>query len=330
MHHRFRNLLVSKFGDPRACLQRRIVLLCVLSASTFAPTVFPAPAQPPVPLPAPKAPATPAKGADYVGELSAKLEPTRVVTYKKVGDRELRLNIFEPEGFKPADRRACFLTIHGGGWTGLSPRRQYPFAAHFAARGMVGISVEYRLVRPDSGSTVFDCVRDGRSAVRYVRSHAAQLGVDPGRIAVNGGSAGGHVAAGTALFDGVDEPGEDRTVSCVPDALVLYFPVIDTSSEGYGNAKIGARWEELSPLHHVRAGLPPTIIFHGTGDTTTPFKGAQAFHDAMLKAGNRCELVVNDGGAHGYLMRTKELYEEALRKTEAFLSSTGILKDAAR
>jgi acetyl esterase len=267
-----------------------------------------------------------ASSADHVGQIAAQLEPTRVVVYKRVGDRELHLNVFEPQGCKPTDRRACFLTIHGGGWTGLDPRRQYPFAAHFAKLGMVGISVQYRLAKSGSGTTVFDCVRDSRSAMRYVRAHAAEFGVDPRRIVANGGSAGGHLAAGTALFDGVDEPGEDTSVSCVPDALVLYFPVIDTSKEGYGNGKIGARWREISPLDRVHSGVPPTIIFHGTGDTVTPFKGAQAFRDAMLKAGNRCELVVNEGGAHGYLMRDRASYEETLHKTEAFLASLGFLK----
>ena len=267
------------------------------------------------------------RAPDAVDEISAKLEPARTVVYKKIGGRELRLDVFEPEGMKPADRRSCFITIHGGGWVNGAPRRQYPFADHFARAGMVGISVEYRLVKPDSGSTVFDCVKDGRSAVRYVRTHASDFGIDPQKIIVNGGSAGGHVAAGTALFDGVDEAGEDTSVSSVPNALVLFFPVIDTSKEGYGNSKIGGRWQEISPLHHVRPGVPPTIIFHGTGDTTTPFKGAQAFRDAMLKVGNRCELVVNDGGAHGYLMRKQELVKETLARTDTFLASLGLLKE---
>ncbi len=266
-----------------------------------------------------------AKTLDYVGQLAAGLEPTRVVVYKQVGQRELRLNVFEPEGHRATDRRACFLTIHGGGWTGLEPRRQYPFAAHFARLGMLGISVEYRLARPGSSPTVFDCVQDSRSALRYVRRHAADLGIDPQKIVANGGSAGGHLAAATALFDGLDEAGEETSVSCTPHALVLYFPVIDTSPAGYGNAKIGARWQELSPLHHVRPGLPPTIVFHGTGDTVTPFAGAQAFHDAMRKAGNRCELVVTEGAAHGYLMRDGALYDQTLRQTEAFLASLGYL-----
>ena len=272
--------------------------------------------------------AAPAKAAslDYVGQLAAKLEPTRVVVYKKVGDRELQLNVFEPEGHRPSDRRACFLSIHGGGWTGLAPRRQYPFAAHFAKLGLVGICVQYRLAKPGSGPTVFDCVKDSRSAMRYVRAHAAELGVDPQKIIANGGSAGGHLAAGTALFDGVDEAGEDTSVSCVPNALVLCFPVIDTSTAGYGNARLGPRWREISPLHRVRPGVPPTIIFHGTGDTVTPFQGAQAFRDAMLKAGNRCELVATEGAAHGYLMRDRAHYEATLRQTEAFLASLGLLE----
>jgi dipeptidyl aminopeptidase/acylaminoacyl peptidase len=101
--------------------------------------------------------------------------------------------------------------------------------------------------------------------------------------------------------------------------------VIDTSKEGYGNAKIGERWKELSPAHQVRAGLPPTITFHGTGDTVCPFKGAQLFHDAMLQAGNRSELVVNEGGVHGYVMRTQPLFEECLKKADAFLRSLGLL-----
>ena len=273
--------------------------------------------------PEPKPKRTP---TDYVAQLAAPLTATREVVYKKVADRELHLHIFNPEGWKATDKRACFITIHGGGWTGGEPKRMYPFADHYAKLGLVGISVQYRLYSPKTETTVFDCVKDARSAVRYVRAHAAELGVDPQKIIVSGGSAGGHLAAATAIFDGVDEAGEDTKVSPVPNALVLLFPVIDTSKEGYGNAKIGERWKELSPAHNVRASLPPTITFHGTGDTTTPFKGAQIFHEAMLKAGNRSELVVNEGGAHGYLMRTQPLYDECLSKSDAFLTLLGMME----
>jgi len=266
------------------------------------------------------------KPLDPVAQLAAKQEPTRQVVYKEIAGRELHLHIFEPKGLKPTDLRPCFLTIHGGGWRGGEPRRMYPFAAHFAELGMVGISMEYRLVTTKGTNTVFDCVKDGRSAMRYIRAHAAELGIDPKRIVVSGGSAGGHVAASTALFDGVDEPADNVKISSVPNAMVLYFPVIDTSAEGYGNKLIGARWQEISPADQVKPGLPPTLILHGSGDKTTPFKGAVKFHEAMLKAGNRCELTVNEGGPHGYLMFDGALFNDALIQTELFLRSLGWMK----
>ena len=177
--------------------------------------------------------------------LAASMEPTRKIVYKTVDDCSLALHIFEPEGHQKTDRRPVFLTIHGGGWTGQEPRYFYPFAKHFADLGMVGISLQYRLCNPKQGVTVFDCVKDARSAVRYLRQHAAELGIDAERIVVSGGSAGGHLAAGTALFDGVNQDGEDTSVSCMPDLLVLYYPVIDTSKTGYGQNKIGQRWRDL-------------------------------------------------------------------------------------
>ncbi|MBN8417393.1 MAG: alpha/beta hydrolase [Verrucomicrobia bacterium] len=266
------------------------------------------------------------KAPDAVDKLGANLKPSRTLVYKKIAGRELEMHVFEPEGLKDGDQRACYLIIHGGGWTGGTPQRMYPFAAHYAKLGLVSISMQYRLHSAKTGVSVFDCVKDARSAMRYVRSHAAELGIDPQKIIVSGGSAGGHLAAATALFDNVNEDSDDLKISPAPNALVLLFPVIDTSKEGYGNAKIGEHWEELSPVHHVRPGLPPTIIFHGTGDTVTPFAGAKAFHDAMLKAGNRCELDINEGGAHGYLMRSKPLFDDTMQKTDVFLKSLGLLQ----
>lgn len=266
----------------------------------------------------------PKRKLDYIGERIQSITPDRKIIYKKVDDRELELHLFLPEGWKETDNRPCFHIIHGGGWTGMDPSRMYPFAVDFVKQhGMVGICVQYRLAKRDKSVTVFDCVKDARSSVRYVRSHAKELGINPDQIIVSGGSAGGHLAASTALFDEVNEAGEDTSISCRPDAMLLLFPVIDTSSEGYGQNKIGDRWKELSPVHHVKSGLPPTITFHGTGDKTTPFKGAKTFHEKMLEAGNHSELVINEGGAHGYLMRTKPLYDETIARSSAFFIEQG-------
>jgi len=253
--------------------------------------------------------------------IAEKLQPSRRVVYKAVGGRDLHMHLFEPNGHQPKDRQPVFLVVHGGGWTGGNARQFYPLADYFSRRGMVGISLEYRLVNRDTGTTVFDCVKDGRSAIRYLRRHAGELGIDPDRIVVAGGSAGGHIAAGTALFDGIDEASDDASVSCRPDALVLYYPVIDTSNEGYGQKKIGNCWRRLSPIDHVKAGLPPTIIFHGTADRITPFQGAMLFHKRMIQAGNECKLIPHNGGRHGYLIFDLQLYEQAMSRTHLFLKT---------
>lgn len=251
--------------------------------------------------------------------LEKSLQPDKIIPYKTIGERKLGLHVFLPEGFQKTDTRPVFVAIHGGGWTNGTPRRFYPYANALVDKGYVGISVEYRLVNAKMGATVFDCVKDGRSAIRYIRAHAKELGIDPNRIAVCGGSAGAHVALGTALFDGVDHTDEDLKVSCRPDVLVLYFPVIDTSAEGYGMTRIGEKWETLSPVHQVRVGVPPTLIFHGDADKTTPYAGATRFTELMLKAGNTCELVTHPGGGHGHINQNIKLFDDAMNRTAVFL-----------
>lgn len=262
------------------------------------------------------------------------LKPDQEVIYKKIDGQELKLHIFDPEGFKHQDSRPCVLLLHGGGWSEGTGKEYhplaaafYPFAEHFAKVGLVGISIDYRLMKKGSSVTPFECVKDARSAVRYVRNHAAELGIDPNKIIVGGGSAGGHVAACTAFCQNIDETGEDTSISCAPDALVLYWPVLDVSSEGlpWGHAKFGEHWKEISPLQLVRSGMPPTIVFHGSADPIAPFKGAQEFHDAMIKAGNRCELVVKQGAKHSYMMFNMKFFNEGMKQTDEFLASLGYL-----
>jgi acetyl esterase/lipase len=264
---------------------------------------------------------------DYALRTAKELKPDRKLVYKTAGERKLELHLFDPQNAHPGEKRPCFLAIHGGGWVAGTPDVVYCVAKHFADRGWLGVSLQYRIARKDRNNTVFDAVQDARSAMRYLRTHADELGIDPNRIVAGGRSAGGHLAAAAALFDGIDEPGEDTRISCVPNALALYSAVLDTSEQGYGNAVIGERWRELSPLLHVRAGLPPTLVLHGLRDTIAPTAGAQAFTDAMKKAGNRCELILNQRGSHSYMMRTEALFTEAMQQTEEFLRAAGIIPE---
>ena len=294
-----------------------IPLKAMTSYAADAPTPS-APTQPPA------VPTAPAKNPDYALSRSKIALPTRSLTYKKVGDRELAMYIFEPAGFKPRDKRPCFVAIHGGGWVAGTPTIMNCVGEAFAERGWVVANIRYRLHKPEEGTTAFDSVKDAKSAVRYVRSHAKELGIDPDKIVAGGRSAGGHLAAATAMFPDLDDESDDKSVSCVPNALVLCSPVIDTSSEGYGHELLGKRWKELSPLHHVRPALPPTIILHGMRDTTTPFAGAKAFDEAMRAAGNKVKLVAHARGSHSYMMRTKELFDEAMGQIVPFLKENGI------
>jgi sialate O-acetylesterase len=279
----------------------------------------------PVPTTAAKQPEA-KKSAEpvYAAKLAQSIEPTRQFAYKTIGDRTLRFDFFAPKGWKKADKRPAFVAIHGGGWTSGSPGSMYAFVDHCAQQGMVGFSVQYRLYKAGTEVTVFDCVKDVRAAVRFIRAHAADLGIDPQKIVVNGSSAGGHLAVATELFK-VDHADEDLKVSCKPNALVLFSPVIDTSKEGYGNAKVGERWRDLSPAHQVRAGMPPTLLLHGTGDTTTPFQGAHLFDAEMRKAGNRIELIAPEAAIHTYMFKDAGMYADTLKQMDAFFTSLGFM-----
>ena len=127
---------------------------------------------------------------------------------------------------------------------------------------MIGMVADYR-VKSRQKTTPYECVKDGKSAVRWVRKNAERLGIDPDRLAVGGGSAGGHLAAATATIEGINEDGEDTSVSAVTNALLLFNPVYDNGPDGYGHKRFGNRYKEISPFHNIRSGMPPAIVFFG-------------------------------------------------------------------
>ena len=149
-------------------------------------------------------------------------QPDEIIRYKETPMGDLNLHVFYPGNIKQGDNRPAIVFFFGGGWTSGTPRQFYAHCEYLAAQGMVAISAEYR-VKGTHGTTPVESVKDGKSAIRWVRKHAEELGVDPLRIAASGGSAGGHVAACTALIEGLEE--EDPDICSVPDAMVLFNPV---------------------------------------------------------------------------------------------------------
>jgi acetyl esterase/lipase len=258
------------------------------------------------------------------GQAAKKFPPDEVKVYKSPAGGELKLHVFYPEGWKATDSRSAIVFFFGGGWVGGSPPQFYPHSRRLANRGMVAISAEYR-TKTSHGTDPFACIEDGKSAIRWVRANAGKLGVDPKRIVAGGGSAGGHVAASTATLLHLPNRAEDRSVSSMPNALLLFNPVIDTTMLGYGAEKLGTRAIEASPVHHVRAGVPPTMIFHGTADTTVPFENVERFREKMLQHGNKCEVIPYEGQPHGFFnySRNPDIYEETIRHAERFLDELG-------
>jgi len=245
-----------------------------------------------------------------------------VHTYKRAGGRELRLWVQEPV---TGESRPAIVFFHGGGWVGGAPTAFDRQAQHLVRRGMVAVLVEYRLLDRQTNDPPVVCIRDARSAMRWVRGHAAGLRIDPQRIAASGGSAGGHLAAFVGLMDGIDEPGEDVTVSPRADALVLFNPVFDNGPGAWGHERTGSDYLKYSPFHHVAPGAPPAIVLSGNDDKLIPAATVLSFQAAMRQAGARCDVIIYAGLGHGFF-NSGWPFEATLRAADEFLVSLGWLR----
>lgn len=255
--------------------------------------------------------------------------------YKTAGEADLKMWGFLPEEWKAEDSRPAILFFFGGGWSAGSPAQFEPHARYLADRGIVAFVVDYR-VASRHGTLAKDCVADARDAMRFVRSRAGELGVDPDRIAAGGGSAGGHIAACLGVIEADPES--------KPNALALFNPAcVLAPFEGKSpwtedrhaelKERMGMEPEELSPIHHVTEAAPPCVIFHGTADETVPFATAAQFAVAMKRKGVKCILHEYEGEPHGFFnagRKPAEGNEPALPQTltqlDEFLVELGWLE----
>lgn len=190
------------------------------------------------------------------------------------------------------------------------------------------MQVEYRLLDKGAKDPPTRCIEDARSAMRWVRSHATDLGIDPQRIASAGGSAGGHLAACVGMLDGHDDRQDDKTVSPRSNAMLLFNPVFNNGPEGWGHQRVGDRYREFSPAHNIGADDPPAIVFLGSEDKLIPVKVVEDFKTEMTKAGVRCETRIYAGQGHGFFNARggdNRYFQETLAATDAFLVSLGWL-----
>ena len=224
------------------------------------------------------------------------------VVYRRVGGRSLRLWFRYPERAAARTLPAVLLFFGGGFRVGTPAQFDYQARA-LAAAGVVGILADYRVASRD-GVAPADCVEDAQAALALVRTSAGRLGLDSGRIAAGGGSAGGHLAAGLSTF-------ARPAVGPGPDALALYNPLLVTAPlpgifeldpervELFEKA-LGWPATAISPAHHLGPDLPPTLIMHGEADALIPCASAAAFSRLAAERDLDCRLTTYPGADHGF------------------------------
>lgn len=254
--------------------------------------------------------------------------PSESYTYRKIAGQELKLWVYKPANWKAGDQRPALVFFHGGGWRGGTPKQFAPHCLHLASAGMVAITVQYRFITRANETNPEICVQDARAALRWVAMHAAKLGIDPARLGAGGGSAGGHLAACTVLDASYDDPADPKAAPFHPKALILFNPAVNLLVDGTTDANRALR-ERLSPLLHLTAAHPPTLIMVGDKDTTTPPEHDRAYIAKLTQFGVRAELKIYPGQTHSffnYKPAGNPWYDATVADMDRFLASLGWIK----
>ena len=230
--------------------------------------------------------------------------------------RKERADLYFPLEMAKGKRLPAVVIIHGGGWSGgqRDAAREINIGSTLARNGYVGMSIDYKLSYNKQAvwpTNLWDC----KTAVRWLRVNAEKLGVDPDRIGVIGGSAGGHLAAMVALTtpaDGLDPAAPYGNVSCaVKCGIDMYGPADlptyhDVGMLGKTCAEAPELYRQASPVSYARAHSPPLLILHGTADTTVSVKQSELFAAKLKAAGAEHELVIIPDAPHTFHLQPKQ------------------------
>ncbi|MCA2968748.1 MAG: alpha/beta hydrolase [Acidobacteriaceae bacterium] len=254
--------------------------------------------------------------------LHPSFERTDGVVYGRRNGTPLTMDVLRPPAAKRNGLGVAFLV--SGGWRSKGPGESPAWLAAPILRAGYTVFAICHISQPQS--TVMEIIADMHRGIRYVRHHAAQYGVDPNRLGVTGGSAGGHLSLMLATRGGPGDPTApdpiDRESSAV-QAVAIFYPVTDLLNLGPSTENLGdggppksfvrafgpratdlAAWKQIgyesSPIYHLGPHVPPTLIYHGDADTLVPLEQSQRYAAKAGEAGRRVELVVHPGGGHGW------------------------------
>ena len=209
------------------------------------------------------------------------------------GGRELRCDVYVPPG--SVENAPAVLLLHGGAWRSGDRKQLRGYGIRLGREGYVCVASEYRLT-PESEWPAQ--IEDAKAALRWTRANAAELGINPEKIAVEGNSAGGHLALMVAGTPGVEEfegdGGNPGVSTHVAAAIGVYPPTLISHGERERGAVFGLnlmgengsveRAAAASPLSHVGPDHPPTMLIHGTSDETVPPLASVRMYEALVKA----------------------------------------------
>ncbi|MBX7210005.1 MAG: alpha/beta hydrolase [Verrucomicrobiaceae bacterium] len=258
------------------------------------------------------------------------LKSAREETYKVGGDFALSAYVWEPAPDKrPPYPRSVAAFFFSSGWDHGQVTQFAPHCVYFASRGMTAIAFDYR-VGTKHGAGPLEAMADARSAIRWIRMNAAELGINPGKIVTVGGSGGAHAITSAAMLKGYDDPADDLSISAVPNALVLFNPVLDTSKHGFGLERFpdAKAAKNANLIRAIAKGMPPMLLMHGTADRVVPFDGSYTFAKKMGRKKNKCRLIEFERQGHGFFNfnLSFEMYEATLMAMDEFLVELGFIE----
>jgi len=265
------------------------------------------------------------------------IKSDQIHTYKKTEGMDLNLWVFNPPKHNLSTPKPAIVFFFGGGWRGGTPKQFEEHCNYLSERGIVAILADYRVLSRNNTKAIY-CLKDAKSAIRWVRKNAKQLGVDPNKIIASGGSAGGHLAAATGTIKMFDEKNEDLKISSKPNAMVLFNPgVITASVEEYklndsrlkrNMELIGVDPDLFSPYNYIDKETPPTLIFHGDSDTTVSPEMVILFNSKMKMFNNFCRLFLYEGEEHGFFNYGRNhngAFIDTVNKMDTFLVELGYI-----
>ncbi|TDQ06201.1 alpha/beta hydrolase [Pedobacter metabolipauper] len=228
------------------------------------------------------------------------LKDHQVVEYKQIGNYGLDLHIFKKDNPAGNNKKPLIVFFHGGSWSEGQPSWHFQACRKYAENGWVACSVEYRIFG-SQGTLPFAAVMDARSAIRWLREHGNELGIDTGKIVATGNSAGGHLVLTTALSDQLNEKSDHLQFSPVPNVLLVNSGVYDLTDEKTAWIRKDLLNKDsvirISPNELIRKNMPPILLIHSNVDQNVPYASAQKFARLSQLAGNTVEFKsMNEGG----------------------------------